>query len=181
MPVSTFCSGASKKNRVVASVIVSPVDPNQRNGPGNEWASNPLPSIGSRCPVHRRGARRRWPARRGLGSVRRRGWLKRGNPSGDPSSAPRCGARTRSGNPCRAPRVRNRLRCRMHGGARGSGAPIGNRNALQHGLYTAEAMVERRLHYRLIRQSRATIERLTKGVICRGAWGCSSVSRASPP
>jgi uncharacterized protein YjcR len=27
----------------------------------------------------------------------------------------------------------------MHGGAAGSGAPIGNQNALKHGLYTAES------------------------------------------
>jgi uncharacterized protein YjcR len=27
----------------------------------------------------------------------------------------------------------------MHGGAEGSGAPIGNQNALKHGLYTREA------------------------------------------
>jgi glucans biosynthesis protein len=48
----------------------------------------------------------------------------------------------------------------MHGGARGSGAPKGNRNAFQYGLYTAEAIAERRLLRLLIRQSRATIERL---------------------
>ena len=28
----------------------------------------------------------------------------------------------------------------MHGGAAGSGAPMGNRNALKHGAYTREAM-----------------------------------------
>jgi hypothetical protein len=27
----------------------------------------------------------------------------------------------------------------MHGGARGSGAPVGNQNALRHGLYAAPA------------------------------------------
>src|SRR5437763_5083294 len=44
-----------------------------------------------------------------------------------------CGARTRSGHPCRTPPVRGRRRCRMHGGAAGSGAPVGNKNALRHG------------------------------------------------
>jgi hypothetical protein len=34
----------------------------------------------------------------------------------------RCGAKTRSGQPCRAPAVHGKRRCRMHGGARGSGA-----------------------------------------------------------
>jgi hypothetical protein len=34
-------------------------------------------------------------------------------------------------------------RCRMHGG-KSPGAPKGNRNALKHGLYTAEAIANRR-------------------------------------
>jgi len=45
-----------------------------------------------------------------------RGWLRHGNPAGDPSQAPRCGARTRTDQPCRAPAVRGKQRCRMHGG-----------------------------------------------------------------
>jgi glucans biosynthesis protein len=32
----------------------------------------------------------------------------------------------------------------MHGGAKGSGAPQGNRNALKAGLYTAEQRATRR-------------------------------------
>ena len=48
----------------------------------------------------------------------------------------------------------------MHGGAKGSGAPRGNRNAYQYGLYTAEAIAERRMLHLLIKQSRATIEQL---------------------
>ncbi|WP_082594519.1 HGGxSTG domain-containing protein [Sphingomonas sp. Root710] len=44
------------------------------------------------------------------------------------ANAPRCGARTRSGTPCRSPAVKGNRRCRMHGG-KGSGAPRGNRNA----------------------------------------------------
>ena len=39
----------------------------------------------------------------------------------------RWGARTRSGSPCRSPAVRGKRRCRMHGGAAGTGAPIGNK------------------------------------------------------
>jgi len=42
----------------------------------------------------------------------------------------------------------------MHGGARGSGAPHGNKNALKHGLYTREAIAQRRQLRELIRQSR---------------------------
>jgi len=52
------------------------------------------------------------------------------------ANAPRCGARTRSGEPCRSPAIRGRARCRMHGG-RGSGAPRGNRNAWKHGVHSA--------------------------------------------
>jgi hypothetical protein len=43
------------------------------------------------------------------------GPLRNGNPRGDPNAAPRCGARTRTGDACRAPAMAN-SRCRMHGG-----------------------------------------------------------------
>jgi hypothetical protein len=66
----------------------------------------------------------------------------------------RCGARTRGGHPCRSPAVRGKRRCRMHGGAAGSGAPVGNKNALRHGHYTAEAIAEKRSLAELIRLSR---------------------------
>jgi hypothetical protein len=32
----------------------------------------------------------------------------------------------------------------MHGGAQGSGAPTANRNARKHGLFTGDAIAERR-------------------------------------
>ena len=53
------------------------------------------------------------------------------------ANAPRCGARTRSGAPCRSPAVKGSPRCRMHGG-KGSGAPRANRNAWKHGARSAE-------------------------------------------
>jgi hypothetical protein len=46
----------------------------------------------------------------------------------------------------------------MHGGAPGSGAPPGNQNALKHGLYTREAVEERRQLQALLRQSRELIK-----------------------
>ena len=58
--------------------------------------------------------------------------------------SPRCGARTRAGGACRAPAVGGRARCRMHGGARGSGGQAGNRNAWKHGIYGRAAIAERR-------------------------------------
>jgi len=58
--------------------------------------------------------------------------------------SPRCGAKTRSGCPCQAPAVAGKRRCRMHGGAAGSGAPKGNRNGLKHGLSTREMIGQRK-------------------------------------
>jgi len=54
-----------------------------------------------------------------------------------------CGAKSRTGKPCKLPPVTGKRRCRMHGGAAGSGAPKGNKNALKSGLYT-RAMIKRR-------------------------------------
>ena len=68
--------------------------------------------------------------------------------------APRCGARTRGGSPCRSPAVRGKRRCRMHGGAAGSGAPEGNRNALKHGARSSEAPAWRRRVRELLREAR---------------------------
>jgi len=46
----------------------------------------------------------------------------------------------------------------MHGGAPGSGAPRDNKNALKHGLYTREAIEERRQLRVLMRRSRTLIQ-----------------------
>ena len=46
----------------------------------------------------------------------------------------RCGAKTRSGEPCKKWAVKGRTRCRLHGGAN-PGAPKGNKNALKTGEY----------------------------------------------
>ncbi len=75
-------------------------------------------------------------------------------------ASPRCGAKTRSGKPCRSPTVQGRNRCRMHGGANGSGAPPGNQNALKHGLYTRQAIAERKMLDRLIRNSEKLLEEI---------------------
>ncbi len=68
----------------------------------------------------------------------------------------RCGAKTRSGRPCRSPAVTGKARCRMHGGAKGSGAPKGERNgSYKHGGFTCEAIAERKQLRELIRLLRA--------------------------
>ncbi len=80
----------------------------------------------------------------------------------DPMHAsPRCEAKTRSGRPCSSPAVRGKKRCRMHGGAKGSGAPLGNQNALKHGLYTKEALEERRILSELLRTSREFLNEIS--------------------
>ena len=49
----------------------------------------------------------------------------------------------------------------MHGGAKGSGAPRGNKNALKHGVYTREAL-ERRAQLRdLLREARKVLKELS--------------------
>jgi hypothetical protein len=48
----------------------------------------------------------------------------------------------------------------MHGGAPGSGAPPGNKNALKHGLFTREAFAERQQLSELVRQSRELIAKI---------------------
>ena len=52
--------------------------------------------------------------------------------------APRCGAKTRRNSACRSPAIKGKARCRMHGGAKGSGAPKGNTYAVTHGQSTLE-------------------------------------------
>ena len=57
---------------------------------------------------------------------------------------PRCGAKRRDGLPCQKPPAKDRTRCRLHGGAQGSGAPKGEANGrYTHGLLTDEAIKER--------------------------------------
>ena len=72
----------------------------------------------------------------------------------------RCGARTRSGELCQYPAINGKRRCSMHGGASGSGAPSGNKNAWRHGHYTAEALARRRELSELIRMARDTLVEL---------------------
>ena len=74
--------------------------------------------------------------------------------------SPRCGVRTRNGGSCRAPAVKGKKRCRMHGGAKGSGAPCGNRNALKHGAFT-KGSISRRVRLReQIREAQKLLKNL---------------------
>jgi len=75
-------------------------------------------------------------------------------------ASPRCGARTRCGAACRAPAVHGKKRCRMHGGAKGSGAPRANRNARKHGRFTWDAIEERRQIRAMLGEARRLIEKM---------------------
>ncbi len=78
----------------------------------------------------------------------RRGWLKNGNPPGDWRKAPRCGAKTRRGTTCQCPAMRNRRRCRLHGGKStgpktAAGLERSRRARWKHGGYSREARESR--------------------------------------
>jgi uncharacterized protein YjcR len=75
-------------------------------------------------------------------------------------ASPRCGAKTRSSGACRSPAVRGRKRCRMHGGAPGSGAPKANRNARKHGRFSRNAIAERRQIQALLGDARRLLEEM---------------------
>jgi hypothetical protein len=77
-------------------------------------------------------------------------------------SAPRCGAKTKhnNGSPCRCPAIRGKARCRIHGGAKGSGAPKHNHNALKNGLFTNGVEAFRKAVRQAIHDSNALIEEL---------------------
>ena len=48
----------------------------------------------------------------------------------------------------------------MHGGAQGSGAPRANRNARTHGLFTRDAIAERRQIQALLGEARKLLEEM---------------------
>ena len=78
----------------------------------------------------------------------RRGRLRNGATPGDFLAAPRCGARTRSGECCRQPAMKNG-RCRMHGGlSTGPRSAAGRARCAAarrtHGFYSAEMVALRR-------------------------------------
>jgi len=92
---------------------------------------------------------------------KRRGWLRNGNPPGDFSKAPRCGAKNRRGTPCQCPAMRNG-RCRLHGGL-STGAKTAEgierirRAVTKHGRYSEQAKAERRYERNLLRNLRALL------------------------
>lgn len=84
-------------------------------------------------------------------------------------TSPRCRAQTRNGDTCRAPALRGKTRCRMHGGAAGSGAPFGNKNAVRHGFFTGEAIDERKF----VRTVLIEAENLLRSLPARPETNCN--------
>ena len=72
----------------------------------------------------------------------------------------RCNAQTRSGHPCRKSPINGKKRCRMHGCAKGSGAPKGNVYALKHGFYTREKIAQRAKITKMMKEVAAYSEEL---------------------
>jgi hypothetical protein len=91
----------------------------------------------------------------------RRGWLKCGNPPGDFSTAPRCGAKTRRRTACQCPAMANG-RCRLHGGkSTGPRTAAGleriRRAVTKHGFYSQALIAERRRVRRLFAEARSLL------------------------
>jgi hypothetical protein len=91
-----------------------------------------------------------------------RGWLKHGNRTGNPDNAPRCGARTRSGRPCKAPAMPNG-RCRMHGGPSTGPRTQEGKDRIRaahwkHGRYSQEGIRRRREARAIMRAMRELLK-----------------------
>lgn len=98
-------------------------------------------------------------------SEHRRGRLANGNPAAPIEAAwaaPRCGAKTRAGTPCKRAACRGRTRCPLHGGrstgpTSAEGLERSRRANWKHGRYSAEALAERQRAWQAIRQGRVLL------------------------
>jgi len=82
----------------------------------------------------------------------------------------RCGAKTRQGQPCKAPAVRGRKRCRMHGGASCGPTSIEGRARISKanqktGDFTSEKKAKRRLRAAECRRLNAEIKTIEQTLI----------------
>lgn len=70
---------------------------------------------------------------------------------------PRCETRARTtGSRCRSPAVKGKRVCKIHGGAKGSGAPSGVANgSFRHGSWAQEAVAARREAVALLKSVRS--------------------------
>ncbi|WP_271670020.1 HGGxSTG domain-containing protein [Bradyrhizobium sp. CCBAU 51627] len=100
--------------------------------------------------------------------------------TGPMRASARCGARTRNGETCRAPALRGKTRCRMHGGTAGSGAPVGNGNAVKHGYFTSEAIDERKFVRAILIQSETFLRELPAGSLTNCNPDVSGTPESAP-
>ena len=86
--------------------------------------------------------------------------LNNGDKPLDLRTLPRCNAKAKSsGKRCGNPAMKGKKVCYLHGG-KSKGAPIGNRNALKHGNFTAEAFKRRYYLRMLLKQSKVLIKEI---------------------
>jgi hypothetical protein len=88
--------------------------------------------------------------------VVRLGRLRHGNASGDPNTAPRCGAMTRHQTACRCPAIRGERRCRLHGGLSTSPKTLEELRRIRvantkHGRFSAEGLAFERWRRQYVR------------------------------
>ncbi len=102
-------------------------------------------------------------------------WLTHGNRVGNPSSAPRCGARNRRGLPCQAPAMRGKARCRLHGGHSTGPTTLEGLARLRkantkHGRFSAEGQAVARWCRQYFRNGYRSLRALGEGMV-RGMNG----------
>jgi hypothetical protein len=73
-------------------------------------------------------------------------------------ASPRCGAKIRCGGSCRSPAVRGKRRCRMHGGAPGSGAQGQTRTRVGTACSRGDAIAERKQIQALLGEARKLLQ-----------------------
>ena len=83
----------------------------------------------------------------------------------EPHESRYCGARTRSGRPCRNSPIRNRARCKLHGGRStgprtAEGRARSSQNRRLHGRYTRKAIQEEQESHELLRRCREFLAEL---------------------
>ena len=93
---------------------------------------------------------------------------------GDGWSGQRCGAKTRSGNPCQRPAYKTKRRCALHGAlATGPKTEEGRRRIsqanLRHGGYTKEKLVEARASAELGRKIKYELDVIEDRLLKIGA------------
>jgi hypothetical protein len=147
--------------------VSSPTQPPYKNKEGTQQSGYPDGRNLHPSPIRRPTAARGPPARPNprhpTASPTER--KHRGNPN--LGLAPRCGARTRAGCPCRAPAIRGKLRCRMHGG-RSTGPRTAEGLARLraahtiHGGYTAEARALNRKILTQLGRNRIALEAIRR-------------------